>query len=191
MRRRSLKHSDTVSVQTDKLTLRMSCLLYHQAAARLHIQMLLRPCCVCGRPAFTQHPPVECNKLPAWQQPLYPVPCIRPCQAAAQLGCSNACVCCRCSVYTACLAATSICASATATPVVAADTTAPVITVRAPAANSVNATGYVATTVYIGTADIACLKLPALQYLLSCLLCIDYVICGTAHIDTAMQQLAL
>ena len=64
------------------------------------------------------------------------------------------CCGCRCSVYTVCLAATSICASATATPVVAADTTPPVITVRAPAANSVNATGYVATTVYVGESHI-------------------------------------
>ena len=68
---------------------------------------------------------------------------------------------CRCSVYTVCLAATSICASATATPVVAADTTPPVITVRAPAANSVNATGYVATTVYVGESHIPILTCSA------------------------------
>ena len=35
-------------------------------------------------------------------------------------------------------------------PAAAADTTAPVITVRAPAFNSVNATGYVATTIHVG-----------------------------------------
>ena len=123
-----------------------------------HIRIVLRPCCVCARLASTQQPPIECSSLPAWQQPLHPVPCIRPCKAAAQLGCSNVCVYCRCSVYTVCLAATSICASATATPAVAADTTPPVITVRAPAANSVNATGYVATTVYVGKAvGTACL----------------------------------
>ena len=57
---------------------------------------------------------------------------------------------CRCSTYTACLAATSICASATAAPTATPDAAAPVITVRAPASNSVTATGYVITTVYVG-----------------------------------------
>ena len=123
-----------------------------------HIDSILRPCNVCGGLPSTQQPPVEHSKLPAWQQALYRVPYIKPCKAAAQLGCSSACMCLRCSVYTVCLAATSICASAPATSVVAADTTPPGITVRAPAANSVNATGYVATTVYVGKAvGTACL----------------------------------
>ena len=65
---------------------------------------------------------------------------------------NSVCFRCRCSVYTVCTAATSICASATATatPAATVDTSPPVITVRAPARNSINATGYVATTVYVG-----------------------------------------
>ena len=45
-----------------------------------------------------------------------------------------------------------------------ADSTAPVIIVRAPAFNSVNATGFVTTTVYVGMFGIACMhQVAALQ----------------------------
>ena len=74
---------------------------------------------------------------------------------------------CRCSVYTVCLAKTSLCASATATPAVAADTTPPVITVRAPASNSINATGYVDTTVYVGMSYMFCITVSPFLYVAS------------------------
>ena len=85
--------------------------------------------------------------------------------------------CCRCSVYTVCTAATSVCASAAPTPTATADTSPPVITVRAPARNSINATGYVATTVYVGTPNIfafACSSMSLMLHLLSAVMLLPY-----------------
>ena len=75
--------------------------------------------------------------------------------------------CYRCSVYTVCTVTTSICASATSAPAAAADASPPVITVRAPAINSRQDTGFVATTVLVGMLHIltaVCLMLLLLLY---------------------------
>lgn len=72
--------------------------------------------------------------------------------------------CYRCSVYAVCTVTTSICASATSTPAATADTSAPVIRVRAPAFNSRQDTGYVATTVYVGNSHIFYVSVETLTY---------------------------
>ena len=104
--------------------------------------------------------------------------------------------CNRCSVYTVCTAATSICASATPTPAATPDTSAPVITVRAPARNSNNATGYVATTVYVGmpnTAISVCWNFSLVLHPLCAVMLLFYAAPPDrcCKISTSMQTLAV
>lgn len=97
----------------------------------------------------------------------------------------------RCSVYTVCTATTSLCASATPRPTATADTSPPVITVRAPASNSINATGYVATTVYVGTPNtsaLVCSGVSLMSHLMSAVMLLPYAASQTRCCRVSMYM---